>query len=172
MPKWRNEYRRCDNCRREYRLKADPEAVGLAKELIQAESGKFEPEKLPDTYAATLRELIQAKVEQRRPQIEVASEGKAPKGVINIMVAQRRGCSPTAGEEDMTRLYISDSGSDKNDGLTKRTPIYSWKRASRLAAGHLEISVDSASTRKRLVSELCARHRRRAKTRSHLLNRE
>jgi hypothetical protein len=57
----------------------------------------------------------------------------------------------------MTRLYISDSGSDKNDGLTKRTPIYSWKRASRLAAGHLEISVDSASTKKRLVSELCAR---------------
>jgi DNA end-binding protein Ku len=67
--------------------KADPEAVGLAKELIQAESGKFEPEKLPDTYAATLRELLQAKVEQRAPQIEVASEGKAPKEVINIMAA-------------------------------------------------------------------------------------
>ena len=59
----------------------------------------------------------------------------------------------------MTRIYISDHGSDENDGLTKRTPIYSWKRASRLAAGHLEISVDSTSTRKRLVSELCARHR-------------
>jgi DNA end-binding protein Ku len=57
--------------------KAEPEAVGLAKELIEAESGKFEPEKLPATYAATLRELLQAKVEQRAPQIEVASEGKA-----------------------------------------------------------------------------------------------
>jgi hypothetical protein len=45
----------------------------------------------------------------------------------------------------VTRIYISEHGSDTNDGLTKRTPIYSWTRASKLAAGHLEISVDSAS---------------------------
>jgi DNA end-binding protein Ku len=62
------------------------EAVGLAKELIEAESGRFEPEKLPDKYAETLRELLQAKVEERAPQIEVATEGKAPE-VINIMAA-------------------------------------------------------------------------------------
>jgi DNA end-binding protein Ku len=62
------------------------EAVGLAKELIEAESGRFEPDKLPDTYAETLRELLQAKVEQRAPQIEVATEGKPPE-VINIMAA-------------------------------------------------------------------------------------
>jgi DNA end-binding protein Ku len=67
--------------------KADPEAVGLAKELIEAESGRFEPEKIPDTYAETLRELLRAKVEQRAPQIEVANEGKAPREVINIMAA-------------------------------------------------------------------------------------
>jgi DNA end-binding protein Ku len=62
------------------------EAVGLAKELIEAESGRFEPEKIPDKYAETLHELLRAKVEQRAPQIEVASEGKAPE-VINIMAA-------------------------------------------------------------------------------------
>jgi len=60
--------------------------VGLAKELIEAESGRFEPEKLPDKYAETLRELLRAKVEERAPQIEVATEGKAPE-VINIMAA-------------------------------------------------------------------------------------
>ena len=60
--------------------------MGLAKELIEAESGRFEPEKLPDKYAETLRELLQAKVEERAPQIEVATEGKAPE-VINIMAA-------------------------------------------------------------------------------------
>jgi hypothetical protein len=54
----------------------------------------------------------------------------------------------------MTRIYISEHGSDKNDGLTKRTPIYSWKRARKLVAGYVEISVDSASTRKRLMKEL------------------
>jgi DNA end-binding protein Ku len=35
----------------------NPEAVGLAKELVEAESGKFEPQKIPDKYAETLREL-------------------------------------------------------------------------------------------------------------------
>src|SRR6185295_13595718 len=35
-------------------------------------------------------------------------------------------------EADMTRIYISDHGSDSNDGLTRRTPIYSWKRARKL----------------------------------------
>jgi hypothetical protein len=57
----------------------------------------------------------------------------------------------------MTRIYISEHGNDKNDGLTKHTPVYSWKRASKLAAGHLEISLDSASTRNRVVRELCGR---------------
>ena len=63
------------------------EAVALAKELVEAESGKFEPEKIPDKYAETLRELLQAKVEQRAPQIVVAPEGKAEPKVVNIMAA-------------------------------------------------------------------------------------
>jgi hypothetical protein len=41
--------------------------------LIEAASGPFEPEKIPDKYAETLRELLQAKVEQRAPQIEVVT---------------------------------------------------------------------------------------------------
>jgi len=62
------------------------EAVGLATELIESESGRFEPEKIPDKYAETLRELLRAKVEQRAPQIEVATVSKAPE-VLNIMAA-------------------------------------------------------------------------------------
>jgi hypothetical protein len=57
----------------------------------------------------------------------------------------------------MTRIYISENGSDKNDGLTKQTPIYSWKRARKLFTGQVVVSVDSASTRKRLMRELCGR---------------
>ena len=45
----------------------------------------------------------------------------------------------------MSRIYVSDYGSDKNDGLSKQTAIYSWKRARKLFPGHLEITVDSAS---------------------------
>ena len=65
----------------------NPEAVGLAKELVEAESGKFEPQKIPDKYAETLHELLRAKIEQRAPQIEVAAEGKAKPEVVNIMAA-------------------------------------------------------------------------------------
>ena len=69
--------------------KPEPEAVRLANELIESESGPFEPEKIPDKYAETLRELLRAKVEQRAPHIEVATVGKAPQ-VINIMDALKK----------------------------------------------------------------------------------
>ncbi|HET7448482.1 MAG TPA: Ku protein, partial [Methyloceanibacter sp.] len=65
--------------------KSEAKAVGLAKELIEAVSGRFEPEKIPDKYAEALRELLSAKIERRAPQIGVAT-GKAPE-VINIMAA-------------------------------------------------------------------------------------
>jgi hypothetical protein len=32
----------------------------------------------------------------------------------------------------MPTIYISDSGDDKNDGLSLQTPIYSFKRAKEL----------------------------------------
>jgi hypothetical protein len=35
----------------------------------------------------------------------------------------------------MPTIYISDSGDDKNDGLSLKTAIYSLKRAKELPAG-------------------------------------
>ena len=64
--------------------KAD--AVALATKLIEGTSGPFRPEKMPDQYAAALHELVQAKIEQREPEIVVDAKGEAPK-VINIMAA-------------------------------------------------------------------------------------
>jgi DNA end-binding protein Ku len=68
-------------------VELNPEAVGLAKELIEAETGKFEPQNIPDEYAEALHELLRAKVEQRAPQIAFATEGKEAPQVINIMAA-------------------------------------------------------------------------------------
>jgi DNA end-binding protein Ku len=67
--------------------KPEPEAVGLAKELIKRMSGKFEPEKMPDEYASAVRELVRAKIEQRAPEVQIAPEGKPKEQVINIMDA-------------------------------------------------------------------------------------
>jgi DNA end-binding protein Ku len=60
------------------------DAVALATKLIEGTSGPFRPEKMPDQYAAALHELVQAKLNQRAPEIAVEGKGEAPK-VINIM---------------------------------------------------------------------------------------
>jgi DNA end-binding protein Ku len=68
----------------------DPQAVKLAAELIERQSGRFEPEKMPDDFAAAMREMIQAKIEQRTPAITVAELGKPAPQVINIMAALKK----------------------------------------------------------------------------------
>jgi DNA end-binding protein Ku len=67
--------------------KAD--AVQLAVELIGEHSGKFEPQKMPNEYAEAIHELVQAKVEQRAPEVEIETEREAPK-VVNIMDALKK----------------------------------------------------------------------------------
>src|SRR5690242_1355993 len=47
------------------------EAVGLAKELIEAEIGRFEPEKIPDKYPETLRELLRSKSERLKSRLRL-----------------------------------------------------------------------------------------------------
>ena len=49
--------------------KADVDAVKLATDLIEQESGKFQPEKMPNEYARAVHELVQAKIEQRAPEV-------------------------------------------------------------------------------------------------------
>jgi len=71
-------------------IAAEPkqEAIALAAELIERESGRFEPEKMRDKYADAIREMIQAKIEDRAPEVIVASEKEKPQtAVINIMAA-------------------------------------------------------------------------------------
>jgi DNA end-binding protein Ku len=45
--------------------KPDTKAVKLAVDLVEQESGKFEPEKMPNEYARAVHELVQAKIGQR-----------------------------------------------------------------------------------------------------------
>jgi DNA end-binding protein Ku len=68
----------------------DPQAVELASELIGRQSGRFEPEKMPDQYAAAIREMLQAKIESRAPEVVVATEGKPETAVVNIMAALKK----------------------------------------------------------------------------------
>jgi DNA end-binding protein Ku len=70
--------------------KVSADAVKLAVDLIEEQSGKFEPKKMPNEYARAIHELVQAKVEQRAPEVTIESErGETPK-VVNIMDALRK----------------------------------------------------------------------------------
>jgi DNA end-binding protein Ku len=66
---------------------AKADAVALAAELIEKQSGEFEPQTMPDQYQAALHEYLRAKVEQRAPEVTIAEERKSTPQVINIMDA-------------------------------------------------------------------------------------
>jgi DNA end-binding protein Ku len=74
------------------KIEAKPaaDAVKLAVDLIEQQSGRFEPQKLPNEYARAVHELVRAKVEQRAPDIEIAPEGKPTDKVVNIMDALKK----------------------------------------------------------------------------------
>jgi len=70
------------------RVKDD--AVKLAVNLIKDKSGTFEPEEMPNEYARAVHELVQAKIEERAPQVETEiGKHEAPK-VVNIMDALKK----------------------------------------------------------------------------------
>jgi DNA end-binding protein Ku len=68
-------------------VKIDKEALDLAKELIKRKSGKFDPEQFKDEYTEAVWELINAKLEHRKP--EIVTEAPTAK-VINIMDALKK----------------------------------------------------------------------------------
>lgn len=69
--------------------KADPEAVKLAKQLIESESGAFEPKKMPDEFAVAVRKLVDAKLKNQRLEM-VEPEAEAQPKVVNIMAALKK----------------------------------------------------------------------------------
>jgi hypothetical protein len=56
----------------------------------------------------------------------------------------------------MRKIYVSDSGNDKDDGLTEKTPIRSWQRFIQLREGNDEIIImgDADTGKMRLIAEI------------------
>ena len=56
---------------------------------------------------------------------------------------------------DMQRIFVSNSGNDENDGLTRQTPVRSWKRVKGLRKGNNEMFLmEGDSTLMRLKKEI------------------
>jgi DNA end-binding protein Ku len=70
-------------------MKVDPEMVQLATQLIERQSGKYDPADFEDRYEARMRELIDAKL--KGVGFEAEEEDQPDRGnVIDLMGALRR----------------------------------------------------------------------------------
>ena len=64
-----------------------------------------------------------------------ASQGRGVTVTLLISLYANLRCVLKQSEGLMPTIYISDSGDDKNDGLSLRTAIYSLERAEKLGGG-------------------------------------
>jgi DNA end-binding protein Ku len=88
--RYADELRKSDSYFDKIETKTDASAVKLAVNLIEQESGKFEPEKMPNEYARAVHELVQAKIEQRAPEVEIETAKSETPKVVNIMDALKK----------------------------------------------------------------------------------
>ena len=71
--------------------------MALAVELINKQSGKFEPKTMPDEFAVAVKESLRAKVDQRAPEVTLENEGKALPQVMNIIDALKKSIQAKVG---------------------------------------------------------------------------
>ena len=88
--RYQDELRKPDSYFDRIDTKVDESAVNLAVNLVEQESGKFEPEKMPNEYARAVHELVQAKIEERAPEVEMQTEKRETPKVVNIMDALKK----------------------------------------------------------------------------------
>lgn len=74
--------------------KHDSEELDLARELITRKTAKFDPGKFHDHYREALKELIEAKIENREP-VALEEDIPTPK-VVNLMDALRKSLAEEA----------------------------------------------------------------------------
>ena len=99
--------------------KAD--AVKLAVNFIEEHSGKFEPQKMPNEYALAVHELVQAKIEQRAPEVEIESEKRETPKVVNIMDALKKSMQ-AKGEMRVKDSVAKRAGKSPKRQTSSQTP--------------------------------------------------
>jgi len=101
-------------------VKVDKEALDLAKELVTRKAGKFEPKQFKDEFTEAVRELIQAKLEDRAPDIVTEEPGGAK--VINIMDALKKSVQQGKGAAAKSAGKKPASSRSSTSKKTARAP--------------------------------------------------
>jgi DNA end-binding protein Ku len=88
--RYENELRKADKYFADLEgVKFDPELVNLASELIERNSGPFNPKRFKDTYAEELRKLVEKKAKGQKIEIS-RIEKPEPSNVVNLMDALKK----------------------------------------------------------------------------------
>jgi DNA end-binding protein Ku len=88
--RYENELRKADKYFADLEaVKFDPQLVNLASELIERNSGPFNPKRFQDTYAEELRKLVEKKAKGQKIEIP-KTEKAAPSNVVNLMDALKK----------------------------------------------------------------------------------
>lgn len=116
-------------------VQPEQELLGMAEELIKRKAKPFDARAFKDSYDDALRELIQAKLEDRPPEEIEAPEVGAK--VINLMEALKRS--------------VSNSGAAKGGARTagKKAPAKSQSAAAKSGKARSEATKPKAGSRGR-----------------------
>jgi DNA end-binding protein Ku len=99
--RYENELRKADKYFADLEsVKFEPELVKLASELVERNSGPFNPKRFRDTYAEELRKLVEKKAKGQKIEIPKA-EKAAPSNVVNLMDALKK--SLKGGEDKQAK---------------------------------------------------------------------
>lgn len=74
-------------------VKVSKDQINLAAQLIESKSAPFDPSAFKDTYQEGLLEIINAKLQHRKPSL--AASRKEPGNVVNIMDALKKSLAQT-----------------------------------------------------------------------------
>jgi non-homologous end joining protein Ku len=101
---------------------APPQAMALAKELIENQTGPFEPETMPNHYAERVHELVQEKIAQATPDVVVASDSGMAPPVVNIMRALKESVQARGREKisAAARCRMGKGPTSKNSSKLSR----------------------------------------------------
>lgn len=92
-------------------IQVDEDKLDLAEMLIEKKTKPFDPARFTDHYRESLRELIEAKLEERVPQ--VAHEVAESRTVVNLMEALRRSVEQSGAKKGKEAEKPAPKAEDK-----------------------------------------------------------
>jgi DNA end-binding protein Ku len=113
--------------------KPDPDMVQLATQLIDRQSGRFDPADVEDRYETRLRALIEAKMKGKGLEPEAEDDGEGS-NVIDLMAALRKSLGQEAEDKSGRKNSVGRSAKKKAKVAAPKKTSQAAKPATRRRA--------------------------------------